>query len=173
MPIEEGGEDGTGGANLLRLTEALAHEPPNTTIRITLGRVMVGDKARKRAEPGAESEVQGVAAVAKVGSKEVLSRFVDEAINEVDVNRDGRVRREGTAEAIDAGEATSDNKARTAHGQRKQVSAGGKVVVDCNEANAPMVKLKLGGGGTRGRPIPTHLEGYGPVESTNGERAMR
>ena len=117
MPVEEGGEDGTGGANLLRLTEALTHEPPNTTIRITLGRVMVGDKARKRAEPGAESEVQGVAAVAKVGSKEVLSRLVDETINEVDVNRNGGVRRKSAAEAIDAGEATSDNKARTAHSQ--------------------------------------------------------
>lgn len=173
MPMKEGGEDGAGGADLLRLAETLAHEPSNTTIGVTLGRVMVGDKARERAEPGAEGEVQGVAAVAKVGSKEVLSRLVDEIIDEVDVNRNGGVRRKGAAEAIDAGEATSDNKARTAHGQRKQVSAGGKVVVDCNEANAPMVKLKLGGGGTRGRPIPTHLEGYGPVESTNGERAMR
>ena len=117
MPIEEGGEDGTGGADLLRLAEALAHEPPNTTIRITLGRVMVGDKARERAEPGAEGKVQGVAAVTKVGSKEVLSRLVDETINEVDVNRNGGVRQKGTAEAIDAGEATSDNKARTAHSQ--------------------------------------------------------
>lgn len=173
MPIKEGGEDGTGGADLLRLAEALAHEPPNTTIGVTLRRVMVGDKARERAEPGAEGEVQGVAAVAKVGSKEVLSRLVDETVNEVDVNGGGGMRREGAAEAIDPGEATSDNKARTAHGQRKQVSARGKVVVDCNEANAPMVKLKLGGGGARGRPIPTHLEGYGPVESTSGERAMR
>ena len=98
---------------------------------------------------------------------------MDEAINEVDVNRDGRVRREGTAETIDAGEATSDDKARTAHGQRKQVCAGGKVVVNCNEANTLMVKLKLGGGGTRGRTIPANLEGYGPVESTSRERAMR
>ena len=173
MSIEEGGEDGTGGANLLGLTKTLTHESPNTTIRIALGGVMVGDKARKRAEPGAESEVQGVAAVAKVGSKEVLSRFVNEAINEVDVNRDGRVRRKGAAEAIDAGEATSDNKARTAHGQRKQVCARGKVVVNCNEANTLMVKLKLGRGGTRGRPISTNLEGHGSVESTSRERAMR
>ena len=55
--------------------------------------------------------------MAKVGSKEVLSRLVDETINEVDVNRNGGVRRKGAAEAIDAGEATSDNKARTAHSQ--------------------------------------------------------
>ena len=173
MPMKEGGEDGAGGADLLRLAEALAHEPSNTTVGVTLGRVMVGDKARERAEPGAEGEVQGVAAVAKVGSKEVLSRLVDETINEVDVNRNGGVRRKGAAEAIDAGEATSDNKARTAHGQRKQVCARGKVVVNCNEANTLMVKLKLGGGGTRGRPIPANLEGYGPVESTSRERAMR
>ena len=53
MSIEEGGEDGTGGANLLRLTEALTHESPNTTVRIALGGVMVGDKARERAKPGA------------------------------------------------------------------------------------------------------------------------
>ena len=57
MPIEEGGEDGTGGTNLLGLTEALTHESPNTTVRIALGRVMVGDKARERAEPGAEAKV--------------------------------------------------------------------------------------------------------------------
>ena len=75
MPIKEGGEDGTGGADLLRLAEALAHEPPNTTIRVTLRRVMVGDKARERAEPGAEGEVQGVAAVAKVGSKDLWTKL--------------------------------------------------------------------------------------------------
>ena len=53
MSIEEGGEDGTGGTNLLGLTEALTHESPNTTVRIALGGVMVGDKARERAKPGA------------------------------------------------------------------------------------------------------------------------
>ena len=47
MPMKEGGEDGAGGADLLRLAEALAHESPNATIRVTLGRVMVGDKARE------------------------------------------------------------------------------------------------------------------------------
>ena len=47
MPMKEGGEDGAGGADLLRLAEALAHEPSNTTVGVALGRVMVGDKARE------------------------------------------------------------------------------------------------------------------------------
>ena len=47
MSIEEGGEDGTGGTNLLGLTEALTHESPNTAVRIAFRGIVVGDKARE------------------------------------------------------------------------------------------------------------------------------
>lgn len=109
--LKESHEEGACSANLLRRAKTLARELPNAAIRVALRRVMVGDKSRKAAEGRAKLEVEGVATVTQVITKESTSGRVNGTVDQMCINGVGGQGREGAAKAIAPRESKGSRKA--------------------------------------------------------------
>ena len=170
---EKSGEEGTGGADLLRLAQALAREAANPTVRIALGRVVVGNEPRKAAEVGPEGEVEGVTIMATFTAKVPSSGGMNGAVDQVDVDRDTSVGGESAPKTIDPREAARGDESGGSHCESEDVSPDEKVVLEGGTADALAVVLEVCESGSRSGAVPAGLERDGPVEATGRQGAAR